>query len=325
MMYNFSYFRPLERRLSLRALAVICAALACQISAVRAAQFALPPADIALIGSIETEIAAHDDTLVDIARRHGVGRDEIAAANPKLNTWLPGEGAEVVLPTRYILPDAPREGIVVNLPEMRLYRYAQEYGKAIVSTHPVSVGRVDWETPLGRARIVRKQKDPNWYPPESIRAEHAAEGDPLPKMVPAGPDNPLGQHALRLNLPGYLIHGTNKPWGVGMRVTHGCLRMYPEDIEYLYNTVAVDTPVHLVNQPMKMAEHLGVWFVEVHPSLDEAPNDVTAMLREIVVTVARTSKTGQRVNIPALRDILAAESGVPTAVPLSDPLALAQH
>ncbi|MEM7376326.1 MAG: L,D-transpeptidase family protein [Pseudomonadota bacterium] len=314
---------PVSRRLARRWVAAVSVMLGNVLPvAVGAAEFALPPADIAMIGAIQRDVARRDDTLHDIARRHGIGRDEIVAANPELNSWLPGEGAEVLLPTRYILPEAPREGIVVNLPEMRLYRYATENGRAVVTTHPVSVGRVDWETPLGRARIVRKQKDPNWYPPESIRAEHAADGDPLPRMVPAGPDNPLGQHALRLNLPGYLIHGTNKPWGVGMRVTHGCLRMYPEDIEYLYNTVDVNTPVHLVNQPLKMARHHGVWFVEVHPSLDESPTDVNAVLREIVVTVSRTNASGARVNIPALRAILAAASGVPTAVPLSERVAM---
>lgn len=288
-------------------------------TALQALELAMPPADIALIGELGHDRASYDDTLVDIARRHGIGRDEIVAANPELNSWLPGDGAEVLLPTRYILPDAPREGIVVNLPEMRLYRFAQKDGRRIITTHPVSVGRMDWSTPLGSTRVVRKQKDPNWYPPESIRAEHEANGDPLPRMVPAGPDNPLGQHTLRLNIPGYLIHGTNKPWGVGMRVTHGCLRMYPEDIEYLYNEVPVNTPVHLVNQPLKMARHHGVWFVEVHQSLDEEPKDPNALLREIVMAVTRTSVDGARVNIPALREILISASGVPTPVPLTKP------
>lgn len=299
--------------------------LAAVSTGVEAAEFTLPPADIEIIGVLSRDVARHDDTLADIARRNGVGRDEIVAANPDLNAWIPGEGAEVLLPTRYILPKAPREGIVINLPEMRLYRYANRDGRAVVTTHPVSVGRVDWETPLGKARIVRKQKDPNWYPPESIRAEHAAAGDPLPKMVPAGPDNPLGRHTLRLNLPGYLIHGTNKPAGVGMRVTHGCLRMYPEDIEFLYHNVPLETAVHLIDQPVKIAQHHGVWFVEVHPSLDEQPRDLTALLREIVVTVSRDSDPGGRVNVSALRAILLEQNGVPTAVPMMNPLAMSEQ
>ncbi len=283
----------------------------------RVPEYAVPPSDIGMIGSLRRTFAGPADTLVDIARRHGVGRDEIVSANPNLNAWLPGNGAEVVLPTQYILPNAPREGIVVNLPEMRLYRFSESNGSQSVTTHPVSVGRVDWETPLGRAWIVRKQKDPDWYPPESIRAEHAADGDPLPTRVPAGPDNPLGQHALRLNLPAYLIHGTNKPWGVGMRVTHGCLRMYPEDIEYLYNTVELHTSVHLVNQPIKLTRHHGSWFIEAHPSLDESAPDLTRWLREVVVSVTHSDGATGRVKIPALRDILERADGVPTLVPLS--------
>lgn len=309
--------RRISRRQFIRAKLALAAAPLLPAPVAVASEYLLPPDDMAIIGAIGRDVALSSDTLVDIARRNGVGRDEIVSANPDLNVWLPGAGTEVVLPTRYILPEAPRDGIVVNLPEMRLYRYAERDGRRMVSTHPVSVGRVDWETPLGTTRIVRKQKDPNWYPPESIRAEHAADGDPLPKMVPAGPDNPLGQHALRLNIPGYLIHGTNKPWGVGMRVTHGCLRMYPEDIETLFDTVPVNTPVHLVNQPVKLAQHHGTWFIEAHQSLDEEAREPSALLREVVVTVARSEGVQSRVNIPALRAILERADGVPTAVPLS--------
>jgi L,D-transpeptidase ErfK/SrfK len=235
--------------------------------------FPLPPKGIDIVGKIRVVQASHDDTLLDIARRHGIGQDEIVAANPTVDRWLPGEGTAVVLPTRHILPDAPREGIVVNLPEMRLYYYPKP-GPAetpTVITHPVSVGRMDWATPLGLARIVRKQKDPAWHPPASIRAEAEAAGSPLPKRVPPGPDNPLGQHALRLNLPGYLIHGTNRPYGVGMRVTHGCMRMYPEDIESLFSRVEVNTPVRLVNQPVKAAILADSLFIEVNAPLDELP------------------------------------------------------
>jgi len=166
---------------------------------------------------------------------------------------------------------------VVNIAEYRVYYYSQPGadGQPRVSSFPISIGRMDWETPLGRASIVAKAQDPAWYPPESIRAEHAAEGRPLPRVVPAGPDNPLGRHALRLSVPGYLIHGTNRPAGVGMRVTHGCIRMYPEDIAWLFPQVSLKTPVQLVNQPYKMGWSGDELLLEVHaPLSDEAAEEI---------------------------------------------------
>ena len=140
--------------------------------------------------------------------------------------------------------------------------------KPIVITYPISIGRMDWDTPLGETRITAKAKNPSWYPPESIRAEHEAEGDPLPRIVPPGPDNPLGEYAMRLDIPGYLIHGTNRPAGVGMRVTHGCIRMYPEDIFFLYNELKIGTPVRIINEPIKLGWDERKLFLEVHNSLD---------------------------------------------------------
>ena len=138
-----------------------------------------------------------------------------------------------------------------------------------VTTHPISIGRMDWRTPLGTTKIVAKTKDPVWRPPESIKAEHAAQGDPLPDVVPAGPDNPLGLYAMRLGLPGYLIHGTNKPLGVGMRVSHGCVRMLPEDIEKLFPQIKVGLPVYIINQPVKFGWLADTFFIEAHPQLEE--------------------------------------------------------
>ncbi len=221
---------------------------------VAAETFILPPPDIDLIGQIQVVYAVHEDTLLDIARQHSIGHQEIVQANPGVDLWIPGKGTPVVVPGRYILPDAPRKGLVLNVPEMRLYYYpkSEDGEKPVVITHPVSIGRMDWNTPLGKTSIIAKHKDPSWYPPASIKAEHAADGDPLPDVVPPGPDNPLGRYALRLGKPGYLIHSTNKPFGIGMRVTHGCVRMYPEDIERLFPQIPVNTPVHIVNQPIKV-------------------------------------------------------------------------
>ena len=226
-------------------------------------------------GAVATVIAREEDTLLDIARRNGLGYHDIVRANPDVNIWVPGEGTEVVLPTRFVLPPGPRRGVVLNLAEYRLYYYPQpvEGEPAYVMTCPISIGRIDWETPLGSTSVVSKVKDPSWYPPESVREEHAAEGRPLPRVVPPGPDNPLGKYAMRLGLPGYLIHSTNRPAGVGMRVTHGCIRMFPEDIEYLFAAVDVNTPVRIINAPVKIGWFGDELVMEVHPVLEAAVSE----------------------------------------------------
>jgi L,D-transpeptidase ErfK/SrfK len=231
----------------------------------------MPPADADLIGFTTTIKALTEDTLLDIARQFNLGQEEILLANPKVDRWRPDRGTEVVIPGQFILPRVERKGVVLNLPEMRLYYfYVDDLEKEpMVKTYPVSVGRMDWVTPLGKARIVRKDKNPSWYPPESLRLEAIAAGNPLPVFVPPGPDNPLGAYALRLSIPGYLIHSTNKPYGVGMRVTHGCVRMYPEDIEELFPIIPVNTMVQLVNQPIKLGWQNQTLFLEVHPLMDE--------------------------------------------------------
>jgi L,D-transpeptidase ErfK/SrfK len=236
----------------------------------RAEVYDLPSAGNDVIGALTFVTARQEDTLLDIARRHGLGYEDIVRANPDVDTWLPGEGTEVVLPTRYVLPPGPRQGLVLNLAEYRMYYYPEpENGESpVVMTYPISIGRMDWETPLGRTSIVSKVRNPSWYPPESIRAEHAAAGDPLPRIVPPGPQNPLGEYAMRLGLPGYLIHGTNRPAGVGMRVTHGCIRMFPEDIDYLFGRIDVKTTVRIINEPVKVGWNGDELLVEVHRTLE---------------------------------------------------------
>jgi L,D-transpeptidase ErfK/SrfK len=202
------------------------------------------------------------DTLLDIGRHNGLGYDEMRAANPKVDMLVPGDGADVLLPTRFVLPDAPRDGIVLNLAEKRLYYFA---GGGDVITHAISIGREGLSTPLGSFRIVRKDKSPTWTPTPQTHADRAKEGrPPLPAVVPPGPDNPLGDFAMRLSVPGYLIHGTNKPWGLGMEVSRGCIRMYPEDIERLFPQVPVNTPVHIVDQPYKVGWSGDDLYLEVH-------------------------------------------------------------
>jgi L,D-transpeptidase ErfK/SrfK len=209
--------------------------------------YELPPEGYDVIGTVSTITARYEDTLVDIARRHGLGYLDIVRANPGVNPWLPGEGTEIILPSRFVLPPGPRTGLVLNLAEYRMYYFpeAGEGKPAYVYTYPMSIGRMDWETPLGKTRIIAMAKNPAWYPPQSVRDEHAADGDPLPRVVPPGPANPLGTRALRLGLPGYLIHGTNRPAGVGMRVS-----------------------VRIINVPVKIGWDGDVLVAEIHPLLE---------------------------------------------------------
>ena len=239
----------------------------------RAEIYPLPPEGYDVIGAVATTTARYEDTLVDIARRHGLGYQDIVRANPDVNVWVPGEGTEIVLPTQFVLPPGPREGVVLNLAEYRMYYFPtpKDGEQAVVMTYPISIGRMDWETPLGKTSVVAKAVNPSWYVPQSVLDEHAAEGRPLPRIVPPGPDNPLGSRAIRLGLPGYLIHGTNRPAGVGMRVTHGCIRMFPEDIEFLFPKISVKTPVRIINEPVKMGWMGDKLVMEVHPVLESAP------------------------------------------------------
>jgi len=232
--------------------------------------YELPPEGYDVIGAVSTIAARKEDTLVDIARRHGLGYQDIVRANPEVNVWVPGEGTEVILPTQYVLPPGPRHGVILNLAEYRLYYFpkAKEGETAYVMTYPISIGRMDWETPLGKTSVISKVRNPSWYVPKSVLAEHEADGNPLPRIVPPGPDNPLGEYAMRLGLPGYLIHGTNRPAGVGMRVTHGCVRMFPEDIEFLFGKIDLKTAVRIINEPIKMGWSGNELVMEVHPFLD---------------------------------------------------------
>ncbi|CAK0777922.1 L,D-transpeptidase ErfK/SrfK [Gammaproteobacteria bacterium] len=287
--------------------------------ALAGASYILPPDDVGVVGQVEVERTAYEDTLADVARRHSLGFDEITKANPKVDAWIPGADTSVVLPMRHILPDTPRDGMVLNLPEMRLYYYPKpkkgEPPKVI--TYPISIGRFDWKTPLGITSVVGKITNPTWTPPETIRKEHAAEGDILPNVVPAGEDNPLGLYALRLGTSGYLIHGTDKPWGIGMRVTHGCIRLYPEDIEILFKEVPVGTTVRMINQPFKVGWLAGTLYLQVFTPLEE---DLETLVEENVAikllekAVIGRPKGSYRIDGEAIRRAMAEQRGVPTPV-----------
>lgn len=277
----------------------------------------LPPVDIDLVGTIRITEAREDDTLLDVARRFGIGQDEIVLANPDVDRWLPRAGTKVVIPSRYILPMAERSGIVLNVPEMRLYYFPPVAARqpAQVLTYPVSIGRMDWETPIGFTKVLSKSENPSWRPPKSILEEAEARGEPLPEVIPPGPDNPLGNYALRLARPGYLIHGTNKPFGVGMRVTHGCVRMYPEDIETFFPLVPVGASVHIVDQPVKIGWLFGTLYIEIHPPLEEKQQDPSVLVEtaaDLIYTVRR--RRPLVLNSQALKEALEKQDGMPVAI-----------
>ncbi|HEX5049745.1 MAG TPA: L,D-transpeptidase family protein [Gammaproteobacteria bacterium] len=247
------------------------------VSAAPAAEYWVS-GDNEVVGETRVISARYEDTFVALSSRYNVGYEALRRANPGVDAWLPGEGTKIVIPDRVVLPRAPHRGIVVNVAELRLYYFPAVSGpvpegvdpnavKVIV--HPIGVGRLDWKTPLGLTTVTGKVANPTWTPPESIRKEHAERGDILPRVVPAGPDNPLGRFALRLGLPSYMIHGTNKSVGIGMRVTHGCIRLFPEDIEAMYKMVPVGTQVRIVNQPHKLGWGPDGLYLEAHLTLEQ--------------------------------------------------------
>jgi L,D-transpeptidase ErfK/SrfK len=238
----------------------------------QATVYTLPTPGATVFGEDQTVVTVYEDTLYDLARKFSLGSEELIRVNPGVDPWLPGAGKQLVVPGRHILPPGPHEGIVVNLPEHRLYYFPKpkRAGPIEVITYPVSIGKMDWRTPLGLTHVIGKQKNPTWFPPESVRKEHAEAGDPLPASVPSGPDNPLGLFAMRLAAGNgtYLIHGTNNPIAVGLAVTHGCIRMYPDDVAALFPLIPVGTPVRLINQPVKVAWVDGELLLEAHPPVD---------------------------------------------------------
>ncbi len=232
-----------------------------------AVTFDLPAPGDDIVGRTFTLNTRWEETFSDIARIYDLGYRQMVAANPKVDAWLPGEGTEVMIPQQYILPSGPRQGIVINLAELRLYYFPKD--RPVVVTYPIGIGREGWSTPVGETTVVGKKEGPSWTVPESILKEHEEDDDPLPPIVPPGPNNPLGNHAIYLGMTGYLLHGTNKPYGVGMRVSHGCIRLYPENIALFFQQVDKGTPVRIVDEPFKAGWLKGELFVQVHPPLLE--------------------------------------------------------
>jgi L,D-transpeptidase ErfK/SrfK len=270
-----------------------------------------------VVGEIQKTLAGPDDTLLDIARANGLGHHEIKRVNPSMDTWLPETTQEIILPSKYVLPMAKRDGIVLNIPEMRLYYFPKRIADEALSvvTYPLGIGRQGWETPYIDTRIIEKKKHPHWYPPKSIREEHEAMGAPLPKRVDAGPDNPLGDYAMRLGLPEYLIHGTNKPFGIGMRVSHGCIRLYPEDIEELFALVKLRTPVHIVNQPYKVGRLDEKIYLEAHQFLEEDREEYKDNLTSVVKMIVQlTGEKEYQVEWDLAKQVVKEMKGIPVVI-----------
>jgi L,D-transpeptidase ErfK/SrfK len=306
----------------MRALLWSVAGLALAVGPAAASVYPLPADGSAVVGTDSTVATVYEDTLPDIAHRYSLGYYEIIRANPGVDVWLPGAGKQLTLPGRRILPPGPREGIVLNLPEHRLYYFPKPHPgeQPVVITYPVSIGKMDWRTPLGETHVIAKIRHPAWYPPESIRKEHAANGDPLPKVVGPGPDNPLGDFALRLAAGHgeYMIHGTNNPTAVGMAVTHGCIRMYPEDVAALFALIPVGTPVRLINQPVKVAWAGGQLFLEAHPPVDDEGQSVEPDLQLLSQQLDQALGTDTAaIHWDLARATLQAASGMPTLVGLA--------
>lgn len=289
-----------------------------------------PQTDI--IGVVQVTKATKEDTLTDIARRFNVGYEEMVRANPGVDPWLPGEGKEIVVPSQFIIPDGPREGIVINVPQMRLFYFppAKKGEPQVVYTHPIGIGRVGWATPQGTTKVMRKQKDPTWRPTASIIKEHRENGEELERVIGPGPDNPLGRYAFYLGWPSYMIHGTNKPAGVGLRSSHGCIRLYPEDIELLFSMANVGTKVRVVNEPFVFGWQNDQLYLQAFDVLEDDPRDWKKAQKKLVSKSLgadiqkELKKRNEEVNWDLVSKIAHQPRGIPETITGRDQPALEQ-
>jgi len=288
---------------------------------IAANHFVLVSPQQSVVGVPQVVFTKREDTLSDLARTYGLGYDELIAANPGVDPWLPGKNTPVLLPTQFVLPDVPRQGIVLNIASKRLFYFPTmpDGEPQVVKTYPIGIGRVGWETPLGVTRVASKARNPSWFVPASVRREHAEMGDPLPPVVPPGPDNPLGDRVLQLEMPGYLIHGTNQPYGVGMRVSHGCVRLYPENIELLYELVEIGEKVTIINEPYLFGRLRGELYFEANVPLED--DLVSPGERLTTLLDAQTDANGaplRQTDKDQVRAIASVASGIPTRFTVHD-------
>jgi L,D-transpeptidase ErfK/SrfK len=266
-----------------------------------------------LAGRLSAITARYEDTFAAIGNQTSLGYLELVKANPAVDPWLPGEGTVITLPRRYVLPDVERKGIVINLAEYRLYYFTD----AGVQVYPVGVGTEDNPSPVTDAKVTMALESPAWYPPASIRAEYEAMGEYLPRMIPPGPGNPLGSHALMLSARGYLIHGTNKQFGIGMQVSHGCFRMYNEDISRFVYEVSKGTPVNVIREPVKIGMHGNEIWLEVHrPHEDYSAEEREALWQAVSETVKafREQRPGVEMQRSAIEQAVYLADGLPRMI-----------
>lgn len=271
--------------------------------------------DSDLVGELGCHVTSNEDTLLDVARTRNLGYVELLAANPGVDPWVPGPNVTLTLPTAHVLPGDRREGVVINLPEQRLYNFLPD--GAHVQTFPVGIGRAQCETPTGDTKIEKKRVSPTWLPPADVRAERPD----LPKAVLPGPDNPLGDYALNLDWQGYIIHGTNRPFGIGRRVSHGCIRLYPEDIRSLFAEVSEGTPVTIIDQPVKFGWKGKDLYLEIHPDQEQADHlEASGRFKateipnlELLITIA-AGEEAPRLDWQVIRAAAQERRGVPVIV-----------
>ena len=265
-----------------------------------------------VIGRLAFVTLEKGDTLPDIARHFSLGINALSAANPGVDIWVPEAGKRIMLPLSFILPDAPRKGIVINLAAMRLFQFKGNGESLEVLTYPVGVGTEERPSPTGQMYVERKVPRPTWHVPASIAKDHLKKGDPLPAAVPPGPENPLGEYALYLSKSTYLVHGTNKPASIGLRATNGCIRLYPEDVKKLYENTPVKTPVIIVIQPYLLGLSNGVVYLEVHASAEDTDtvefDRVYKKLRNI------EKESGRTLDWSKVKKVLAEARGVPVPI-----------
>jgi len=252
------------------------------------------------------------DTLPDIARHFSLGINAISTANPGVDVWVPYAGERVLLPLSFILPDTPRKGIVVNLATMRLFQYKEDGTSLLVTTYPVGIGTDERPTPTGKMHVARKAVRPTWHVPASIAEEHRKKGDILPKAVPPGPENPLGEYALYLSNSGYLIHGTNKPASIGLTATNGCLRLYPENVKLLFDETPVKTPVLIVNQPYLIGQRNGVLYLEAHTRPEASGALESVKLHKKLRTIEK--KAQRTLDWKKVKEVQAEARGIPVPI-----------
>ncbi len=259
----------------------------------RGATFPLPADGSNIVGQIRVVTDDSRNTLLDIARHYDLGYNEITAANPGVSVWLPGAGSRIVVPTEFILPARPWVGIVVNIPQRRLYYFPRPKAneRPTVVTFPIGISRPGWSTPLGKTRIIAKFKDPSWIVPKDIQQEHRSEGEAdFPDYFPPGPNNPMGMLAMETGFAQIFIHGTNRPWGVGMRVSHGCMHLYPENAGYLFPRVPVGTPVRIIDQPVMVGERGRLLYLSASEPVAGYPDKDSLLIRAMDAVIRYKSE-----------------------------------